>query len=366
MYLFHIAIVCVFLPTKGSFVVTGLSVILYISLIVMELSGVLPYRSIFSDNVFMKTNFSNKGIAIAIITSLTAVVILVVVWYFISSLASAVRRRDAQLQIANEELIKANREKTKQVLITTHELKAPFSGIESNIQVIRYKFWDRLPADVAEIITRIEKRAAALREKISEILTLGELRTKEIDNESLQEVDIRCVVQNVIGGFQDKVREKKLNIDERVESFTVKAVPEHIQVLVSNLISNAVQYSFEKGNVSIYSRTENKKYIFSVKDEGIGIREDALPHIFDEYYRTNEASRFNKNSTGLGLSMVREIARKYGLIIRVESPGLTGSSPWIFPPAISIQNGCPSRILWKNQLKWMFYLKRLKGCWSDS
>lgn len=319
MYLFHIAIACVFLPTKGSFIVTGLSVALYISLIILELSGILPYSSLFSNNVFLKTAFYKEGIAVVVIMALSAVVILVVVWYFISSLASAVRRRDAQLQIANEELIRANQEKTKQVLVTTHELKAPFSGIESNIQVIKYKFWDKLPQDIAEIITRIERRAAALRERISEILTLGELRSKEIEEGAIEEVDIKDVTRNVITNFQDRIREKKLQIDERVENFILKAVPEHIQILVSNLISNAVQYSFESGKISIYSRRDNNKYVFAVKDQGIGIREDALPHIFDEYYRTNEASRFNKNSTGLGLSMVKEIANKYGLIIKVES-----------------------------------------------
>ena len=57
----------------------------------------------------------------------------------------------------------------------------------------------------------------------------------------------------------------------------------------------------------------------SVRDYGIGIREDALPNIFDEYYRTQEASRFNRESTGLGLAIVKVIAQRFGLSITVES-----------------------------------------------
>ena len=56
-----------------------------------------------------------------------------------------------------------------------------------------------------------------------------------------------------------------------------------------------------------------------VRDHGIGIREDALPHIFDEYFRTNEAARFNRLSTGLGLAIVKVIAQNFALGIRVNS-----------------------------------------------
>ena len=66
-------------------------------------------------------------------------------------------------------------------------------------------------------------------------------------------------------------------------------------------------------------KNNSSEVSIKVIDHGIGIRDDALPHIFDEYYRTKEGAKFNKTSTGLGLSMVKEIANKYGINIIVTS-----------------------------------------------
>jgi signal transduction histidine kinase len=69
-----------------------------------------------------------------------------------------------------------------------------------------------------------------------------------------------------------------------------------------------------------------------VQDRGIGIKEEALPHIFEEYYRTKEAARFNRHSTGLGLSIVKEIAQNLDLRIRVESEAGEGTIFRVYLP----------------------------------
>jgi signal transduction histidine kinase len=71
--------------------------------------------------------------------------------------------------------------------------------------------------------------------------------------------------------------------------------------------------------VEISAREEADEVRVLVADHGIGIREEVLPRIFDEFFRTKEGARFNRMSTGLGLAIVKEIARRYGLRIRVTS-----------------------------------------------
>lgn len=94
---------------------------------------------------------------------------------------------------------------------------------------------------------------------------------------------------------------------------------EQLTALFTNLVSNAVLYSPEGGVVEIGAREEADEVRVTVRDHGIGIREDALPHIFDDFYRTNEGARFNRMSTGLGLAIVKEIAGHFGLRITVTS-----------------------------------------------
>lgn len=90
-------------------------------------------------------------------------------------------------------------------------------------------------------------------------------------------------------------------------------------MVFANLVSNAVSYSREGGQVDLVADKTGEYVTVSVIDQGIGIREDALPHIFDEYFRTREGAEFNEQSTGLGLSIVKEVATKLGLRIQVSS-----------------------------------------------
>ena len=96
--------------------------------------------------------------------------------------------------------------------------------------------------------------------------------------------------------------------------------PEHLATLVGNLVANAIFYSHDNGTVTVTTRVgEDRAVTVGIADEGIGIREDALPNIFDEYYRTREASRHNEMSTGLGLAIVKRIADNLDIRIRVHS-----------------------------------------------
>jgi signal transduction histidine kinase len=92
-----------------------------------------------------------------------------------------------------------------------------------------------------------------------------------------------------------------------------------LEVLVSNILANAISYSHEGGAVEVVGAEEPEAVVIRVSDHGIGISAEALPHIFEEYYRTPEAAAFNKASTGLGLAIVKEAAQQVGARIAVTS-----------------------------------------------
>jgi len=100
----------------------------------------------------------------------------------------------------------------------------------------------------------------------------------------------------------------------------VYSSPEHLKTLLGNLVANAIFYSHDNGTVDItISVNDDRAVTASIADHGIGIREDALPNIFDEYYRTREAAQHNDMSTGLGLAIVKRIADNLDIVIRVHS-----------------------------------------------
>ncbi|MEI7436801.1 MAG: sensor histidine kinase, partial [bacterium] len=109
--------------------------------------------------------------------------------------------------------------------------------------------------------------------------------------------------------------------------------PKQLKILFLNLISNAILYSRNGGTVEVGIEKEAARAKVRVADHGIGISENALPHIFEDFYRAQEAAVFNPNSTGLGLAIVRQIVRNLHLAIVVESEQDKGTVFNLFIPA---------------------------------
>ena len=321
-YLFHIVLACIFFPPRYSLMVTLLAAGLYFLCVVLELSGIWPTAGILADP--SRAHLQDNALSVAFAGS--AVLVWLGVWYLVSTLSEAVRKRDQQLDAANQQLIKADQETNQQVLRTTHDLKAPFSGIESNIQVLRFQYWDEIPESVRKIIDRIQMRAKTLSERIKDILILGDLRSQTAPEDGSGSVDLRSVLNAVIEELDEKAKDRRVSLDVEVPSTIVVGSMKQLTILFSNLVANAVFYSHEGERVEVSAKEDADEVHISVSDYGIGIKDEALPHIFDEYFRTKEAVRFNKLSTGLGLAIVKEIARNLGLRMRVTSEQGAGTT----------------------------------------
>ena len=347
-YLFHIAMACIFFPRRASLAVLALSALLYLSTVGLEAAGVWPPRGA----VRAAAVWQNHGLALLFAAS--AVTAWLVVWYFVSTLSTAVRRRDLELRSTNEALSRADREKNQVMLVTTHDLKAPFTGIERSISALREREWEGLSDEARDLFEKIEERARTLRERINAILLYGELRA-EGSGDGAAATSLAEVAAEVVAELSERAGERGITIVVDVPPVRLACTRRDLSALLSNIIANAVIYSREGGRVEVDARellasgarghsvaadrtevrgpTSARCVEVAVRDEGIGIRADALPHVFDEYFRTNEASRHNARSTGLGLAIVKEIARRLSISIRIESVEEQGTTVTVVIPA---------------------------------
>jgi signal transduction histidine kinase len=216
-------------------------------------------------------------------------------------------------------LKKAEEEKTKQILITTHDLKAPFVGIESNISVLKYIHWEELTPECRDIIDKIEVRSKTLRERIKQILDLGNLRTQFQNDVQTEQISLKKIFEEILDEMVDMINEKKIKLVTTILDITVNSNKNNLLILFSNLISNAIFYTQNGETIQINMEKQESEVIIKISDTGIGIAEKHLDKIFDEYFRTPEAARFNKMSTGLGLQIVKTITEKLDLSLMVES-----------------------------------------------
>lgn len=317
-YVFHVVLACVFFTPRDSLRVTFVAALLYLGCVTLELCGVLPVRSVFVNG----SGTYPAQFWPSVVVSASAVFVWFVVWYLVSTISKTLRRRDQQLALANERLLTADQEKNRRVLRTTHDLKAPFAGIESNIQLLQSHHAGELPPPVREIINRIQARAETLRCRINDIMVLGELRSEDGLRRESGLVDLHGLLEDIVAELEDKMLLRKLSLKMTVPEMRIMGSQRQYHILFANLLSNAVTYSLEGGVIEVGGEARSDAFVVTVRDYGIGIKASALPKIFEEYFRTQEAADFNPLSTGLGLAIVKQVAQNLDLRITVESgPG---------------------------------------------
>ena len=328
-YLFHITLACIFFDRRDSFLVTLMSILLFGSTVALTLlDGCPPSR------LLVAANAHPPGLAASLLFVLPAMAVLLVVWHLVSKLSETVRQRDRALEAANRRILEADAEMNCQMLRVTHDLKAPFSGIESNIQILKTLHWDETPDSVRRVIDKIDARSAALRTRIRDILTLGSLRIPSPAGRSDRAVDLETVLQDIVRELQGLSGPR--NVQVRLGDNASRSIENIAQykILFSNLIANAVSYSRDGGVVEIdISGEPGATTCVRITDHGIGIGSEALPRIFEDFYRAPEAAAFNPESTGLGMAIAAQVARNLNLSITVESEVDLGTTVEVRIPA---------------------------------
>ncbi len=328
-YLFHIALACIFFDRRKSFVVSLSAALLYLAA-----SGITQLSSEHHPTVLLHARRHTPQEAVLATQVLPTVLIWFGVWYLVSTLSGMVRKKDAALDALNKSLLRADEEKNRQMLRVTHDLKSPFADIENNIQILKLSYWDTIPRKAQAIIERIEAKGEILRTRIGDTLELGSLRSGE-DSAVREAVNLTALLNDMLQDVQGLTRQRKVSISVTGDfGKTIQGDRRQLRILLLNLITNAVTYSHEGGNVVI-DVTSDVPAGIRVIDHGIGITEEALPHIFKDFFHASEATRVNARSTGLGLAIVRQVAQNLGITISVEShPGEGSVFDVRFPPAL--------------------------------
>lgn len=320
-YLFHIVLACIFLSHLQGLVVTIFASGLYVACVAAEVTGLLRPAGIYTDPGVREAIVGQPTALLLTVTS--AVTIWVVVWFLTSHLSALVRQRDHHLAEANRRLVAAQQERTAHMLQTTHELKAPFAAIHANTQLLLGGYCGELPPAAQQVALRIRERCRRLTQAIQEMLQLVNLRSSASAPAQHVELDLAELVRWAVDEMHQLAEERGITVRSRIKSVCVRGVEDQLRMLVVNLISNGVSYSHPGGRVDVECGPgDTGEAMFKVQDRGIGIQAEKLPRIFEEYYRTDEAARFNRGSSGLGLAIVRHVAESHRIRLRVDSaPG---------------------------------------------
>ena len=184
---------------------------------------------------------------------------------------------------------------------------------------------------------KIHLNALRLEQLIQNLLHLSRLEV------NLPTVDIKPVrlfenVQTAINLQRDAMDKMQVTVSQDIPTdILIRMELRDLELILNNLISNAVKYNKIGGSITIRYLTYPKP-VLCIEDTGLGIPEELLPRIFERFFRTDSA-RAEQEGTGLGLAIVKHAALKYGMTLRAESTLNVGSRFYIDIPNTILEQG---------------------------
>jgi K+-sensing histidine kinase KdpD len=196
------------------------------------------------------------------------------------------------------------------ISVISHELKTPVALIKGYVGTLRREDanWDR--EIVKDSLAVIEEEADRLTGLIENLLDASRLQAGGLSI-SLSDVSIPLLAKRVATRFQTQSSNHKINVDFP-ENFPVVTGDEtRLEQVLSNLVSNAIKYSPQGGEIQITGQVRPAQVILCVSDQGPGVAPEDIPHIFDRFYRSSIAKRTTKGA-GLGLYLARAVIEAHG------------------------------------------------------
>lgn len=337
-YVLHIILASILLSRLATLLYACMATFFYAMMVILESTGVVAHihlAGILDPELYRRETYIAAAIFALASTLFFAV-------YIASSITSQLRERERELaearnqcQIRSDALAEANQKlqeldqaKTRFLLTVTHELRAPVAAIQSFLDLILQGYVE--PERVNDVLQRSRNRTAELLDLIADLLQMARVRELDTQHVQIEPVDMAAVMEEVYALLRGEAEEKEQVIDINVAPKLppVSANEDHLKVIWTNLISNAIKYTPANGQIHIrIERNSDRRFVIgSVRDTGIGINAESLPHIFEEFFRTDEAKEVSARGTGLGLSITKRLVETYGGHMEVHSESGKGST----------------------------------------
>ena len=227
-----------------------------------------------------------------------------------------------------------DRDKSKFLRITTHELRAPVRVTESLLMTLGDGFAGTLTPEQTEVLQRAQRRLASLHELIDDLLDLAAGKA-DMGQVQPKTVDLRAVAGDVVDRLRAVAEGKGLSVqfDQPADRLDVYCDPADLDRVIVNLVGNAVKYT-ARGHVRVSLAMADGRVRLDVADTGIGIPREALPHLFHEFYRAANAKAAGESGTGLGLAIAKLLVVRCGGDISVVSQEGHGTTMTVtLPPS---------------------------------
>lgn len=237
------------------------------------------------------------------------------------------------------------REQAEFISTASHEMRTPVASIEGYLGLALNPATAHIDEKARDFITKAHESAQHLGRLFQDLLDISKVEDGRMKNNP-KIINVNEFLKDIFDGLATKADEKQLNyifmpdiVGESKEKslqpiFYANIDPDHFREVVSNLIENAIKYT-PSGEVVVNVTGDDKQISVSVKDSGIGIPAEDIPHLFQKFYRVDNSDTREIGGTGLGLYLSRRLAEAMSGNLRVESKYKEGSTFYLEIPRMN-------------------------------
>ncbi len=212
------------------------------------------------------------------------------------------------------------------ISVLAHELKAPLSAVEGYLRIIQDRSAGDDPAAYDQMVGRSLVRVEGMRKMILDLLDLTRIESGR-KKRDLTDVDVREVAEGAIETASVEAEKRDIDIELHAGGrLDLRADRGEVEIILNNLISNAVKYNRDGGRVDVKLAGDEEGVTIAVSDTGIGIAPEDAATLFDDFTRVKNEKTRKILGSGLGLSIVKKLAGLYGGDAAVESEPDVGST----------------------------------------
>lgn len=235
---------------------------------------------------------------------------------------------ETERQRTEQTLREADRRKDQFLALLAHELRNPLAPIGNAIEILGIR---DLPAELhAESRDMMQRQFDHLVRLVDDLLDVSRIARGKIELR-IQEVDLRAVAQRAVEAARPVIENfgHTLSVEVPEEAILIAADPVRLAQLVTNLLNNAAKYSDCGGKIELSVASDGREITLSVRDNGIGIAPEMLPHIFEMFMQVDQSTTRAQSGLGIGLTLVSSIAQMHGGHAEARSDGLGQGSTFL-------------------------------------
>jgi signal transduction histidine kinase len=313
-YFFHTILSSILLSKKAAYAEAIFAAVLFNGMALLEGMKIIGHFPLIT-----RSNYTEPVFVIGICFALTSALIIAV--YMATSVMERLRGHQLDLEKALEETERLEEEKSRFLDVVAHDLKSPLASIETMITSTLSVYGNEIPPKIKQVLERIPKRTNSLLNFIQELLDFSKINDVKQLKIQMKPINFLPIITATVEIYMTEALDKniKITLNAQPNIPPVMGNVDHLERMVSNLLSNAIHYTPEFGSVNVKIETEDGFITLSVADTGIGIPEIDLPNIFNDFFRARNARKVFSAGTGLGLSITKAIVENHGGTITANS-----------------------------------------------